>query len=214
MYQPFFVYIWTMKGIYKITSPSGRVYIGQSINIERRFRYYKSIACKEQIKIYNSLLKYGVNAHIFEVLELCETEELNNRERHYQDLYDSVANGLNLLYVKSEHFNGGHSEESKKKISDSLKGRIFTEEHKYKIGLNNSRRIMSAETKEKHRLGRLGKKSSPETIEKQRQSKLGSKRSEETKKKMSESAKKVIKKPVSKETRAKMSESQKKRFAK
>ena len=203
-----------MKGIYKITSPSGRVYIGQSINIERRFRYYKSIACKEQIKIYNSLLKYGVNAHIFEVLELCETEELNNRERHYQDLYDSVANGLNLLYVKSEHFNGGHSEESKKKISDSLKGRIFTEEHKYKIGLNNSRRIMSAETKEKHRLGRLGKKSSPETIEKQRQSKLGSKRSEETKKKMSESAKKVIKKPVSKETKAKMSESQKKRFAK
>ena len=203
-----------MKGIYKITSPSGRVYIGQSINIERRFRYYKGVACKEQIKIYNSLLKYGVNAHIFEVLELCETEELNNRERHYQDLYDSVANGLNLLYVKSEHFNGGHSEESKKKISDSLKGRVFTEEHKYKIGLNNSRRIMSAETKEKHRLGRLGKKSSPETIEKQRQSKLGSKRSEETKRKMSESAKKVIKKPISDETRLKMSESQKKRFAK
>ena len=203
-----------MKGIYKITSPSGRVYIGQSINIERRFRYYKGVACKEQIKIYNSLLKYGVDAHIFEVLELCETEQLNNRERHYQDLYDSVANGLNLLYVKSEHFNGGHSEESKKKISDSLKGRVFTEEHKYKIGLNNSRRIMSAETKEKHRLGRLGKKSSPETIEKQRQSKLGSKRSEETKKKMSESAKKVIKKPISDETRAKMSESQKKRFAK
>ena len=31
---------------------------------------------------------------------------------------------------------------------------------------------------------------------------------------MSESAKKVIKKPISEETRAKMSESQKKRFAK
>ena len=203
-----------MKGIYKITSPSGRVYIGQSINIERRFRYYKSIACKEQIKIYNSLLKYGVDAHIFEVLELCETEELNNRERHYQDLYDSVANGLNLLYVKSEHFNGGHSEESKKKISDSLKGRVFSEEHKYKIGLGNSRRIKSPETIEKHRLAGLGKKASPETIEKQILKRLGSKRSEETKRKMSESAKKVIKKPVSKETKAKMSESQKKRFAK
>ena len=203
-----------MKGIYKITSPSGRVYIGQSINIERRFRYYKGVACKEQIKIYNSLLKYGVDAHIFEVLELCDTEELNNRERHYQDLYDSVANGLNLLYVKSEHFNGGHSEESKKKISDSLKGRTFTDEHKYKIGLNNSRRVMSAETKEKHRLNRLGKKASAESIEKQILKRLGSKRSEETKRKMSESAKKVVKKPHSAETRAKMSESQKKRFAK
>jgi len=179
-----------MKGIYKIISPSNKVYIGQSIDIERRFRHYKRMVCKDQVKIYNSFLKYGVDAHIFEVLELCDTEDLNNRERHYQDLYDSVANGLNLLYVKSEHFNGGHSDESKKKISDSLTGRKLTDEHKYRIGLNNSRRIMSPETKEKHRLNGLGKKASPETIEKQRQSRLGSKRSEETKKKMSESAKK------------------------
>ena len=203
-----------MKGIYKITSPSDRVYIGQSIDIERRFRRYKRMICKEQIKIYNSLLKYGVDAHIFEVLELCDTEELNNRERHYQDLYDSVANGLNLLYVKSEHFNGGHSEESKKKISDSLKGRKLSEEHKYKIGLNNSRRGMSDETKEKHRLGRLGKKASPETIAKQILKRLGTKRSEETKKKISEALKGIQREPISEETRLKMSESQKKRFAK
>ena len=203
-----------MKGIYKITSPSGRVYIGQSINIERRFRYYKGIACKEQIKIYNSLLKYGVDAHIFEVLELCETEELNNRERHYQDLYDSVANGLNLLYVKSEHFNGGHSEESKKKISDSLKGRVFTEEHKYKIGLGNSRRIKSPETIEKHRLAGLGKIVSVETKQKQSQNRLGNKHSAETKQKIAESLKGIQREPISEETRLKMSESQKKRFAK
>ena len=214
MYLPFFVYIWTMKGIYKITSPSNKVYIGQSIDIERRFRHYKRMICKEQIKIHNSLLKYGVDAHIFEVLELCDTEELNNRERHYQDLYDSVANGLNLLYVKSEHFNGGHSEESKKKISDSLTGRTLSEEHKYKIGLNNSRRGMSDETKEKHRLGRLGKKASPETIQKQILKRLGSKRSEETKKKISEALKGIQREPISEETRLKMSESQKKRFAK
>lgn len=203
-----------MKGIYKITSPSGRVYIGQSIDIERRFRHYKRMICKEQIKIHNSLLKYGVDAHIFEVLELCDTEQLNNRERHYQDLYDSVANGLNLLYVKSEHFNGGHSDESKKKISDSLTGRKLSEEHKYKIGLNNSRRGMSDETKEKHRLGRLGKKASPETIQKQILKRLGSKRSEETKKKISEALKGIQREPISEETRLKMSESQKKRFAK
>jgi group I intron endonuclease len=203
-----------MIGIYKITSPSNKVYIGQSIDIERRFRHYKRMVCKEQIKIYNSMLKYGVDAHIFEILELCDTEELNNRERYYQDLYDSVNNGLNLLYVKSEHFNGGHSEESKKKISDSLKGRTFTDEHKYKIGLSNSRRVISPETREKLRIASSGKKASPETKEKQRQSRLGSKRSEETKKKMSESAKKVIHKPHSEEAKKKMSESQKRRFAK
>ena len=159
-----------MIGIYKITSPSDKVYIGQSIDIERRFRHYKRMVCKDQVKIYNSFLKYGVNAHIFEVLELCDTEHLNNRERHYQDLYDSVANGLNLLYVKSEHFNGGHSEESKKKISDSLKGKTFTDEHKYKIGLSNSRRVLSSETIEKHRVNGLGKKASPETKKKMSES--------------------------------------------
>jgi group I intron endonuclease len=159
-----------MIGIYKITSPSDKVYIGQSIDIERRFRHYKRMVCKEQIKIFNSMLKYGVDAHIFEVLELCDTEDLNNRERHYQDLYDSVANGLNLLYVKSEHFNGGHSEESKKKISDSLKGKTFTDEHKYKIGLSNSRRVLSSETIEKHRVNGLGKKASPETKKKMSES--------------------------------------------
>ena len=203
-----------MKGIYKIISPSNKVYIGQSIDIERRFKHYKRLACQDQVKIYNSFLKYGVDAHIFEVLELCETEELNNRERHYQDLYDSVANGLNLLYVKSEHFNGGHSEESKKKISDSKKGKTFTDEHKYKIGLSNSRRVISVETKEKHRLNGLGKKASPETKEKLRQNRLGYIHSEETKDKISESAKKVVHKPHTEETRLKMCESQKKRFAK
>jgi len=159
-----------MKGIYKITSPSNKVYIGQSIDIERRFRHYKRMVCKEQIKIYNSFLKYGVDSHIFEILELCDTKDLNNRERYYQDLYDSVVNGLNLLYVKSEHFNGGHSEESKKKISNSLKGKTFTDEHKYKIGLSNSRRVLSSETIEKHRLNGLGKKASPETKKKMSES--------------------------------------------
>ena len=61
-----------MKGIYKITSPSGKVYIGQSIDIERRFRHYKRMVCKDQVKVYNSFLKYGVDAHIFEILELCD----------------------------------------------------------------------------------------------------------------------------------------------
>ena len=159
-----------MIGIYKITSPSDKVYIGQSIDIERRFRHYKRMVCKEQIKIFNSMLKYGVDAHIFEVLELCDTKDLNNRERYYQDLYDSVVNGLNLRYVKSEHFNGGHSEESKKKISDSLKGKTFTDEHKYKIGLSNSRRVLSSETIEKHRVNGLGKKASPETKKKMSES--------------------------------------------
>jgi len=46
-----------MVGIYKITSPSGKIYIGQSINIEKTWKYrYKNLnACKRQTILYNSL---------------------------------------------------------------------------------------------------------------------------------------------------------------
>ena len=56
-----------MIGIYKITSPTGKVYIGQSIEIEKRWMRYKNItkSVKKQPAIYNSLLKYGSENHIF-----------------------------------------------------------------------------------------------------------------------------------------------------
>lgn len=43
-------------GIYKITNPNSRIYIGQSINIKNRFWSYMSKgAAKNQHKLYNSL---------------------------------------------------------------------------------------------------------------------------------------------------------------
>ena len=55
-------------GIYKITNPKGRVYIGQSINIFKRFSYYKMLQCKGQKKVYSSLVKYGYENHKFEIV--------------------------------------------------------------------------------------------------------------------------------------------------
>jgi group I intron endonuclease len=60
-----------MIGIYKITSPSGKIYIGQSTNIENRFNSYRILDCKKQIKLYNSLKKYGWDNHIKEIVEEC-----------------------------------------------------------------------------------------------------------------------------------------------
>ena len=69
-------------GIYKITSPSGKVYIGQSIDIKRRFTSYKTLnKSKRQVKLYNSFVKYGVENHIFETIEECLVDFLNERER-------------------------------------------------------------------------------------------------------------------------------------
>lgn len=131
-------------GVYKITSPSGKIYIGQSVDIERRFNSYKNIqSCKNQIRLYNSFIKYGVEGHIFEVLEKCSIEELNIKERFYQEEYSVIGErGLNCrlqgtedksgllsddtkdkLKGKSHWLGRSHNQESKNKMSSSQKGR-------------------------------------------------------------------------------------------
>ena len=86
-----------MIGIYKITSPSGKIYIGQSVNIKDRLRAYRGLRCKKQVKLYRSLVKYGVINHVFEIVCECEIEELNDKERYYQELYDCIESGLNCV---------------------------------------------------------------------------------------------------------------------
>ena len=75
----FFILI--MVGIYKITSPSNKVYIGQSIDIEKRFSYYKRLSCKQQSKVYNSILKYGYENHVFEINKTTLIQKLNGRNK-------------------------------------------------------------------------------------------------------------------------------------
>lgn len=92
-------------GIYKITSPSNKIYIGQSLNIEKRLKSYQKLKCKGQIKLYNSLLKYGYYNHKVEILEICSVDELNDLEIHYIKLYNSCKEGLNISpggYLKSK----------------------------------------------------------------------------------------------------------------
>jgi group I intron endonuclease len=162
-----------MMGIYKITSPSRRIYIGQSVDIDRRFAKYNSIEnTKEQPALVRSFIKYGVINHIFEVIEKCEFKELNNRERYWQEFYDVLKYGLNCQLVSTDILPMIVSEETKKKIGDGNRGKILSEKTKRKISENNAKNM-------------LGKKHKPEAIKKLRDFNLGKKLSEETKLKMS-----------------------------
>lgn len=113
-----------MIGIYKITSPSGKIYVGQSVNIIYRFNTYKRLHCKSQTKLYNSILKHGFDKHKFEIICECEISELNDKERYYQELYSCIGkNGLNCNVTKSQDKKGYLSEETKDKVRQSLKGK-------------------------------------------------------------------------------------------
>lgn len=87
-------------GIYKITNPKNKIYIGQSMDIISRFSCYKNKtkSIHNQHKIYNSLIKYGADNHKFEIIHVCDKDQLNDLEIYYIELYQTVNshNGLNL----------------------------------------------------------------------------------------------------------------------
>lgn len=84
-----------MIGIYKITNPIGEIYIGQSLDIEMRWLGYRRSKANKQPKLNNSFLLYGVMSHVFEVVCVCDSCELNAIEIYYIYNYDSFKNGLN-----------------------------------------------------------------------------------------------------------------------
>jgi group I intron endonuclease len=123
-----------MIGIYKITSPSKRTYIGQSIDIENRWIKYKNINnSKVQQKLYRSFIKYGIDNHIFEILEECPTDELDNTEIKWINHFKTNKTGLNILEGGGNSRKGvKHTNETKQKMSDSHLGKQDTEQTKNK----------------------------------------------------------------------------------
>ena len=112
-----------MIGIYKITSPTNKIYVGQTINFNKRIIHYRNLHFYKQKKLYASVLKHGWDKHIFEIIEKCNIELLNERERYWQDFYNVTSlNGLNIRLTKSNDRSGTLSEISKNKISIANSG--------------------------------------------------------------------------------------------
>ena len=85
-----------MIGIYKITNKlNGKVYIGQSINIEKRWRQHIS---DPGYDIHNAIKKYGKENFSFEVLLECPADMLDVWETDMINLYDCVTpKGYNIV---------------------------------------------------------------------------------------------------------------------
>jgi hypothetical protein len=144
-------------GIYKITSPVGRVYIGQSRNIEHRFISYKRScsANKTQIRLDRSFKKHGVTTHIFEIIESCFFENLNKRERYWQDFYDVLNGGLNCILVETDELPRIITDEHRDNISGKnhwLYGKQHSLETRRKMSISaKNKPPMSGKTKQKLR---------------------------------------------------------------
>jgi len=108
-------------GIYKITSPSGKIYIGQSVNVQKRFKLnYKALNgnIQKQPKLYNSINKYGWEKHHKEIIEECNVNQLNEREIYWKQHYINQLGWDKMLFCELYDRGGGpKSEETKRKLS-------------------------------------------------------------------------------------------------
>ena len=165
-----------MIGIYKITSPSNRIYIGQSKNIERRLQEYIKIKCEAQPRLYYSIIKHGWDTHIFEIIEECEFNSLNKRERYWQDFYNATGEtGLNCQLTNDLINTQKQSKETIDKIILGLTGRPCSPETRLKISKAHKGRIFSDERKQNISASLKGRKIPKETLEKRSKSISGEK---------------------------------------
>lgn len=179
--------------VYKITSPSGKIYIGSTINIKSRLYHYKSYNCKQQYKLYASLKKYGYELHEVEVIEEPIIEDLRKREHYWGMYYDTLSsNGLNLSLPKSDEDYATISQETRYKMSKAKKGKKLKKEHRDNIIVSLKGREVSPETRLKISNSLKGKKHTEERRLKLSRSNKGKKLSEETILKLTESNTKLV----------------------
>lgn len=101
-----------MIGIYKIENKiNGKVYIGQSVEIEKRLYAHKKFYHKDSY-IDNEINKLGVENFSFTIVEECQKEELDTREQFYIQQYNSLfPSGYNLT-VGGQTINGACTADS------------------------------------------------------------------------------------------------------
>lgn len=139
-------------GIYAITNTdNGKVYIGQSTDVE--YRICNHFSDLKWGRHGNKHLQGAYDKHpeAFKWSLICECDQcdLDEREIEYIKRHNSAdpAHGYNKQY-------GGQAKhratpETRKKMSDTKKGKTFTKEHCKRIGDANRRRKLSEETKAK-----------------------------------------------------------------
>lgn len=119
-------------GIYKITNLiNGKIYIGQSRNIKKRWQNHKCAAHNPNNKGYNyplyrAIRKYGIENFRFEIIESCFIEELNDREKYWISYYHSNDNDYG--YNQDDGGNTPHPLKlNEVQVDEIIKALLYTE---------------------------------------------------------------------------------------
>lgn len=113
--------------VYSFTNEiNGKVYIGKTDNIDRRFRVHKS-ANGDCPLFHNAIKKYGISSFKLDVVDSFDTEEqaFNAEKMLIEKLKTNNRDfGYNLTEGGDGMSGHKHTDESKMKMSQALKGKI------------------------------------------------------------------------------------------
>lgn len=149
--------------IYIIISPNNSIYIGQTTNFKKRKSRYRNLSCKQQPKLYNSLMKYGFDNHLITIIEdNINKNLLNDVETDYIKLYDSFNNGMNL--TSGGGCNHIRSEETINKLKIAATGNKNNVGKKNALGYKHTddAKIRISESKKNRKSHWVGKSQSEE----------------------------------------------------
>lgn len=201
-----------ISGVYQIVNTiNGHRYIGSAVDIRKRWNEHKRDLRNNRhhsVYLQRAWNKYGESCFEFSVIENCFFFVLVPREQYY---IDSLKPEYNIAKYADAPARGRKlSAETRKKMSDAGKGRVFSGTHKM--------RLSEASKGNKSFLGRTH---TEETRKKLSEINKGRPKSDETKRKLSAARMGVIPwnkgkkglqisvnkgKPMSEETKRKLSE--------
>lgn len=159
-----------MIGIYKITNTkNGKCYVGQSIDIKRRFWDHRCISHETNRHLRHAMQKYGKDAFSYEVLEECDPAKLDEREQFWIEKIKPEYNVMSGGQGRGKR----HSDDTRSKLIKAGKESWEKKSEKEKASVikNNLKgpkrgHAVSEKTRKILRDKNTGKKQSIETIQK------------------------------------------------
>lgn len=128
-----------VPGVYALVNKvTGKYYIGSSINLYNRIRDYYSpwyISNYPSLIISKSITKYGFINFSVLILETCTPEMVTEREQYYLDEFNPHYNVLKLAYRPTGF---KHTEESKAKMREGNKNRVYSQTQGYSVKVTDT----------------------------------------------------------------------------
>jgi len=127
-------------GVYKIVNiVNNKCYIGSSVNIEKRWYFHKERLARNKHHckyLQNAYNKYGKDCFVYTIVETCSRDRsiILSLEQKY---LDSLKPEYNHCKIAGSPLGTRHTEETKRKMSLSSKGKTFSKEHKGKISVSH-----------------------------------------------------------------------------